>query len=174
MKPEEKPIEGVLLEPVNPKNTKPALTYERQKRIEAVEQLYCQSHSPNQIYLSLNRQKYEDPTTGKPITLNSIKTDLRYLHDEWMKEIQLGHSHAKIKHAQKLNHLQKKAWEKNQLYVVSQALAQEAQVLGLNQDTGQDVFEGTDEEVVYFDFNTLSKEEQKKIGKTLEKVLLPE
>lgn len=170
---DQKLIEGVILEPVNPKNSKPIVNYERQKRIDKIQELYCMSYSPNQIFLRLQQEQYIDPTTGKAITLNSIKTDLRHLHNEWMGEIKLGHSHAKIKHAQELRLLRRKAWERNQLYVVAQSLSQEAQVLGLNQTSEHDLYEGTNEEVVYFDFDSLSKEEQLEIGKSLEKVLLP-
>lgn len=168
----DEPLEGVLIEAVSPKNSKPRLTYERQKRINVVSRKYRQSYHPTEIYFMLTQEKYIDPTTGNPISMSAIKTDIKYLHEQWKDEIAMGHKEAKLRHINELKLLRQEAWQKNKLYLVSQTLAQEAQVLGLNQDSANDVFEEEEKEQAIFNLDSLTKEEVKTIGKSLEKILL--
>jgi len=84
------------------------------------------------ILIMLEEEDILNPDTGEPYSLQTIASDSRALEEQWQDEMMEDITFHRARVLAELRELKAAAWEANKLSIVSRAIDQEVDLLGLN------------------------------------------
>jgi len=112
--------------------TKKSRDHIKMLRRRIVSSAKARGMSDADILIMLEEEDILNPDTGEPYSLQTIAADTKELESQWHEEMMEDITFHRARVLAELRELKSAAWEQNKLSIVSRAIDQEVDLLGLN------------------------------------------
>ena len=112
----------------------------RDGRRQYVSELLVRGFTRSQILEALEKdERFFNPRTGKPWSMQVVKDDVKLLRNRWQKEALLNYDIHVSRILAQIREVRRKAWTEENLALVLRTLKQEIDLFGLEAATKQQI-----------------------------------